>query len=110
MMTVMGDACMGISSDAGSIPAWSTKKRVLCQCTGLFSYPGGSRTRRERAKRAEANGPVDRLRRRGLKGGRAAGGIPASSTPTKESCANAQGSFVIQAGVEQGMTRFVSWM
>ena len=76
MMTVMGDACMGISSDAGSIPAWSTKKDC---CKAVFFCTSGSRTRRERAQLAEANGPVNRLRRRGLKGGYAAGGIPAWS-------------------------------
>ena len=38
MMTVMGDACMGISSDAGSIPAWSTKRRARAL---LFFVPAG---------------------------------------------------------------------
>ena len=84
MMTVMGDACMGISSDAGSIPAWSTKKDC---CKAVFFCTSGSRTRRERAQLAEANGPVNRLRRRGLKGGYAAGGIPAWST--KKDCCKA---------------------
>ena len=89
---------MGISSDAGSIPAWSTKKgeRKLS-----FFCASGSRTRREQAKLAEANGPVDHLRRRGLKGGHAAGGIPAWSTKKRTLC-KAQGSFFNQAGIEQG--------
>ena len=55
---------------------------------------------------AEAEDPVDLLRRRGLKGGLAAGGIPAWSTK-KESESS---PFFVQAGVEQGGSKKHLWI
>ena len=66
-------------SDRGSIPLSSKNTTVPSGDVVFFKRGEGNRTRREPAKQAEGEGPVDLRRRRGLKGGKAAGGIPLSS-------------------------------
>ena len=76
---MMEDTGMEESLDAGSIPASSIKKQSTLLALAVFFMSEGNRTARPRS-RATREGPGGSFEPKpGLKGGYAAGGIPASS-------------------------------